>query len=223
LSRPVFVINFKNYGEILGDRSISLATTAEEVCRGLQLDLIVAPPAPMLRAVVERVRVPVFGQAVGDQQEGKSTGAVIPESLKAAGCAGAIVNHSESRLPEATIRQLIPRLKAQGLASCLCCEDAREVATLASLAPEMLAVEPPELIGGGVAVSQAKPDLLLETSRSAGDAGFRGILLCGAGIVTGEDVRAATRLGMGGILVASSVVRSKDWAGKVGELATALL
>lgn len=223
MSSPVFVINFKNYGEILGDRAIKLAAAAEGACAGLSIELILAPPVPMLRSVAERVSVPVFSQAVTDQQEGKSTGAIIPESLKAAGCAGSIINHSESRLPRETLAHLIPRMRALGLASCVCGEDATEIASLSSLRPEMLAVEPPELIGGGIAVSQARPDLLLETSKSAREAGFRGRLLCGAGIVSGEDARAASRLGMDGILVASSVVRAADWASKIRELAAALL
>ena len=54
-------------------------------------------------------------------------------------------------------------------------------------------------------------------------AGYAGRLLCGAGIVTGEDARAAVNLGIDGILVASSVVRSKDWESKIRELAAALL
>ena len=94
---------------------------------------------------------------------------------------------------------------------------------MSAFAPEYLAVEPPELIGSGIAVSQARPELLRDTVASARGAGYSGRLLCGAGIVSGEDVRTAVRLGMDGILVASSVVKSKDWRAKVRELAAALL
>ena len=106
-----------------------------------------------------------------------------------------------------------------GLASCVCGGDAAEVALISTTSPDLLAVEPPELIGGGIAVSQARPELLLETARAVRRAGFAGRLLCGAGIVTGTDVRAAIELGMDGVLVASSVVRSDDWRAKVFELA----
>jgi triosephosphate isomerase len=47
-------------------------------------------------------------------------------------------------------------------------------------------------------------------------------LLCGAGIVSGEDVAAAVRLGTKGVLVASSVVKASDWTAKLKELATAM-
>jgi triosephosphate isomerase len=48
-------------------------------------------------------------------------------------------------------------------------------------------------------------------------------VLCGAGIVSGDDARAATELGARGILVASSVVKATDWEAKIRELASALL
>jgi triosephosphate isomerase len=223
LSRPVFIINFKNYSEALGSGAVRLAETAEKVSRDVGVTLIVAPPMTEVGSVAAVVEIPVFSQNVGNQQEGKSTGAIIPEALKASGCTGSIINHSESRVPPETVRGVIPRMKRLGLSSCVCGEDAGEIARMAALSPEFLAVEPPELIGSGIAVSQARPELILETITSARGAGYQGKLLCGAGIVTGEDVRAAMRLGMDGILVASSVVKSKDWGSKIKELAAALL
>jgi triosephosphate isomerase len=223
LSGPVFIINFKNYSEALGDGAIRLAMTAETVSRDLRVEFIVAPPVPKISSVVAAVRIPVFSQSVGNQQEGKSTGSIIPEALKASGCVGSMINHSELRVPLETVRDVIPRMKTLGLSSCVCGEDAAEVVRMAAFSPEYLAVEPPELIGTGIAVSKVRPELIRETVGSARGAGYEGKLLCGAGIVTGEDARAAVKLGMDGILVASSVVKSKDWESKIRELAAALL
>jgi triosephosphate isomerase len=36
------------------------------------------------------------------------------------------------------------------------------------------------------------------------------IILCGAGLTVGEDVRAALKLGTQGVLVASGIVKAKD-------------
>jgi triosephosphate isomerase len=223
LNRPVFLINFKNYREILGEGAMRLAADAQLAAEGLDIELIIAPPVPSLSAVAAVSRLRVFSQSVGNQNEGKSTGAIIPEALKASGCSGSIVNHSESRLSPETIRVLVPRMKGLGLSSCVCGEDTGEIVSLAALDPEYLAVEPPELIGSGIAVSNARPELLRETVKSARGAGYSGKLLCGAGIVSGDDASAAMRLGMDGVLVASSVVKSKDWGAKVRELATALM
>ena len=223
MRRPVLLINFKNYGEVLGQGALRLAATAETVSRRFELDLIVAPPVPMLSQVAASVKVPVFSQAVGDRQEGMSTGATIPEALKAAGCSGSIINHSESRVSLETVANVVPRMKRLGLSSCVCGEDASEVARMAGFAPEFLAVEPPELIGSGIAVSQARPELLRDTVASARGAGYAGRLLCGAGIATGRDAGVAMSLGMDGVLVASSIVKSRDWESKITELARGLL
>ncbi len=67
------------------------------------VELILAPPVPSLSAVAAVSRLRVFSQSVGNQNEGKSTGAIIPEALKASGCSGSIINHSESRLPFETV------------------------------------------------------------------------------------------------------------------------
>jgi len=223
LNRPVIIINFKNYEEILGHGAVRLATVAEEACRAIPVDLILAPPVPTLSEVAKATRVPVFSQGVVDGQEGKSTGAVIPEALKAAGCSGSIVNHSESRVSVEMVRRLLPRMQKLGLSSCVCAQDGAEAAEMARLAPEFVAVEPPELIGSGIAVSRARPELLQDALSSVRRTGYKGKLLCGAGIVTGEDVREARRLGMEGVLVASSVVKAKDWAARVRELAASLV
>jgi triosephosphate isomerase len=223
LTRPVLLINFKNYSEILGPGTLRLASAAQKAVEGLALELILAPPAPWLSAVASSASVPVFSQSVAEGSEGKSTGAIIPEALRGAGCRGSILNHSEAPLGEATLRSLVPRIRALGLASCVCGKDDQEVARLAALSPEYLAVEPPELIGSGTAVSRARPELLRDTVLAARSAGYRGSLLCGAGIVTGEDVRAAVGMGLEGVLVSSSVVKAKDWESKVRELASAML
>jgi len=222
LKRRVLLINFKNYSEILGEGAVRMAKAAQQACEGLDVELILAPPTPTLGVVAAATTALVFGQSVTNGQEGKSTGAVIPEALKASGCSGSIINHSESRLPAEVVRALIPRMNGLGLSSCVCGEDAGEIVRMSLFAPEYLAVEPPELIGSGIAVSQARPDLLRETVASARGAGYSGRLLCGAGIVSGDDARTAVRLGMDGVLVASSIVKSKDWRTKVGELAGAL-
>jgi triosephosphate isomerase len=94
--------------------------------------------------------------------------------------------------------------------------------TLARLEPDYIAVEPPELIGSGVAVSKARPGLVSQTVSRVKDTGFRGKILCGAGIVSGGDVKRAVELGADGVLVSSSVVKARNWPSKIEELAHSL-
>src|SRR5689334_2813471 len=99
MAARTFIVNFKNYPEILGEDSLRLARAAERAGRSAGIDMVVAPPNPMLHTIASSVKIPVFAQRADFGEQGKSTGATIGESLKAAGCAGSILNHSESRIP----------------------------------------------------------------------------------------------------------------------------
>jgi triosephosphate isomerase (TIM) len=216
------ILNFKNYSSIQGKGSLKLARAAERVAKEVRATIIVAPPTPLLGLVASKVGIEVFGQSVGSSIGEKTTGSVLPEAIKAAGASGTILNHSEARLRSSEIPMMVQRLKRLGLKTCLCARDSKEVASMASLGTEYLAVEPPALIGSGVAVSKAQPRLVESSVRGARGAGYRGKILCGAGIVDGRDVKRAVELGVDGVLVASSVVAARNWASKIRELSLSL-
>jgi triosephosphate isomerase (TIM) len=217
------IINFKNYPEVLGEGSVSLARVAEEVSRDIKANIIVSPPLPMMGLVSRSVGIPVYSQTVGKESGDKTTGAITLESVKGAGAKGTILNHSESRLNPSDLERLVPTLTRNGLEVCLCAESAKEAGRLGRLAPTFLAVEPPELIGSGVSVSRARPDAIRDTLAAARESGYRGQVLCGAGIVDGADVTKAVELGAEGVLVASSIVKAKEWRSKVAEIAGSLI
>jgi len=216
------VVNFKNYPEILGAGSVRLAQAVQRVSDSVGVEAIVAPPPPMLALVASSTRVKVYSQTVGSKSGDKTTGEILPEAVKAAGASGTILNHSESRRPPSELRALLPRLAGMGMGVCLCSQTAGEAARLAALKPKYLAIEPPELIGSGIAVSKARPELVQRTVAAVRRVGYEGEILCGAGIVSGEDVTKAVELGVDGVLVASSVVKAADWESKVNELARSL-
>jgi triosephosphate isomerase len=81
---------------------------------------------------------------------------------------------------------------------------------VAELKPYALAVEPPELIGTGRAVSKVDPSIVEDTVKEVKRVDKECVVLCGAGVTNGEDVRAAIDLGADGVLLASGVVKAKD-------------
>jgi triosephosphate isomerase len=107
--------------------------------------------------------------------------------------------------------------------SVVCVKDVQEAAKYAKINPTYIAIEPPELIGSGKAVSTERPELITRAVRAVKAAKNNTKLLCGAGIVTGEDVRKAIELGSKGILVASGIVKAKDWNKIVDEFAKSML
>ncbi len=217
------VVNFKNYPEVRGEGSIRLAHAVKKVSDESGVEGIVCPPVPMISLVAAKVEIRVYSQTVGSTVGDRTTGALLPEAAKAAGAMGTLLNHSESRMPRHDLQRLVPRLEGLGMEVCLCSQTTKEAVELAPLAPKYVAIEPPELIGSGVAVSRARPGLVEDTVSSLREAGYAGKILCGAGIVSGEDVAKAVELGADGVLVASSVVKAKDWETKVLELARSLM
>ncbi|MCS7116086.1 MAG: triose-phosphate isomerase [Nitrososphaerota archaeon] len=222
LRTPLFLINFKNYSEVLGERAIRLAKSAESVARDLNVEIAIAPPIPTLALVAKSVSIPIFAQHVDPEKMGSTTGAIVPEVVKSIGCIGSLINHSEKRIPPSRIQETVKRLKDLGMYSMVCARTPEEVALFTSYDPEFVAIEPPELIGSGIAVSKARPEVITESVEIAMKVNKNVKIVCGAGIVAKEDVDAALRLGSRGILVASGIIKSSNWEEKIRELAEPL-
>jgi triosephosphate isomerase len=92
----------------------------------------------------------------------------------------------------------------------VCTNNAGVSVAVAALKPDIVAVEPPELIGTGIPVSKAKPEVVSGTVKLVKKINPETVILCGAGITAGEDVAAALKLGTKGVLVASGIVKAKD-------------
>ena len=107
--------------------------------------------------------------------------------------------------------------------SIICVKDIVEVKNNVKLNPDFIAIEPPELIGSGKAVSKEKPELIAKAADIVNKSKNKTKLLCGAGIVSGEDVAKAIKLGSKGILVASGIIKAKDWSKIISEFAKALV
>jgi triosephosphate isomerase (TIM) len=160
----------------------------------------------------------VLAQHADPEPAGAYTGRVVAESIRAAGARGSLVNHSERPLSPETALQVVGRLRGLGLVPIVCARDLTEARLLAAGRPAYLAVEPPELIGGEVSVSTARPGLVAETVAAVHTISPETIVLCGAGVHSGSDVRAALALGTEGVLVASAVAKAGDPEAAIDEL-----
>ncbi|MGD0330206.1 MAG: triose-phosphate isomerase [Nitrososphaeria archaeon] len=222
LSTPVLIINAKNYLESSGERGIKLAKSAESVAKELGVNIIIAPPTPLIYTVVKAVDIPVYAEHVDISKVGSTTGFIVPELVKDMGAAGSIINHSEHQLPVNIVAQTVERLKQLGMGTVVCAVDHNKTKIFAEMNPDAVAVEPPELIGSGIAVSKARPEVITDSLKAVRAARSMSKLICGAGIVTGEDVKKALELGAEGVLVASGIVKAADPEAKILELAEQL-
>jgi len=207
---PLILVNFKTYLEATGRRAVRLAKLAEEVTHECDVCIAVAPQFTDIYRMAQEVDVPIFAQHMDFVEPGSFTGHVLPESIKEAGAVGTLINHSERRLKLADIDATIARTREVDLLSVVCANNAAVSAAASALKPDQIAVEPPELIGTGIPVSKAKPEVVTGTVELIKRINPDVVVLCGAGITRGEDVAAALRLGTEGVLVASGVVKAKD-------------
>jgi triosephosphate isomerase len=218
----MFIINCKNYEEIAGNKIIRLAKIIEKVSKKYNIKIALAPPNHLLTKVTE-ISIPVLAQHVDNTKVGNTTGFMIPELLKASKIVGSLINHSEHRIPPNDIKELVLRLRKLKMISIVCVRNIAEAQKYAKLNPSYIAIEPPELIGSGKAVSKEKPELITKAVTAVKKANNSTKLLCGAGIILGEDVEKTIQLGAKGILVASGIIKSKNWEKTIIEFSKAMI
>jgi triosephosphate isomerase (TIM) len=207
---PVIVVNLKTYPEASGKSALNISRIAESIVNETGRKIIIAPPQTDLALVCSSVSIPVFSQHVDNVKPGNTTGFVPPEGVKAAGAKGTIINHSEHRLVHADIEELVERCKALGLVTIVCTNNVRVSRAAAMFHPDYVAVEPPELIGGSVSVTDANPEIVSGTASAIRSVAPTVGILTGAGVKTGRDVAKAIELGTDGVLLASGVAKAKD-------------
>jgi len=216
----MFVINCKNYEEISGDKIIKFIKIAEKVSKKYKVKIAISPPQHLI-GLVANSSIQILAQHIDDSKVGSTTGFVIPELLKKSKVRGSLINHSEHRISSKEIQKLVLKLKELKMTSIVCVKDVAEVKKYVELNPDYIAIEPPELIGSGKAVSKEKPELIAKAAKAVKNTNTK--LLCGAGIVSGEDVTKAVELGSKGILVASGIIKAKNWNKIISEFAEALV
>ena len=89
----------------------------------------------------------------------------------------------------------------------------KEAIKAEKLKPDFLIYEPPELVGGKVSVSSAKPQIVKNLSEKMHMA-----FLVGAGIHNKKDVKTAMELGASGFAISSAVVLAKNPTIKLREI-----
>ncbi len=210
LKEPVIAINFKTYAQATGEGALAIAKAAEKVWRETGVTIVVAPQLVDLYRIAQEVEVPVFAQHIDPIKPGSHTGHVLPEAVKEAGAVGTLLNHSENRMILADLEASIRRAEEVGLMTMVCSNNPAVSAAVAALGPDYVAVEPPELIGTGIPVSKAKPEVITNTVELVRRVNPEVRVLTGAGISTGEDVKKALELGSVGVLLASGVTKAKN-------------
>ena len=216
----VIITNFKTYESAIGSEALDLAILHAKVMQETGVSMGVAVQTTDIGRIAAAVNIPVFAQHIDPVGFGSYTGHVLPEAVKAAGAYGTLLNHSERRIVKDgdfdLLKASIKRAKEVGLYVVVCAETPEEGGEIAKLGPDLVAVEPPELIGGDISVSTAQPEVVRGAVELIGSEKT----LVGAGVKNAEDVRISIKLGASGVLLASGVTKADDPESVLRDLAS---
>ena len=205
----MIVLNLKTYDKTI-EKSMYFTEIASEVVKDTGVRIVVCPPSPFLKDCTEKFS-DIFAQHADAEAPGAFTGSVPAEALKKIMVKGSLVNHSERKIqPLGQVKTIVDRLHQNSLESLVCAESADEAGKIAHFSPSFIAVEPPELIGSGISVSNARPEVVTATIDAVKNIDSKIPVLCGAGVSNAEDVRNALKLGTDGVLLASAFVKADD-------------
>ena len=210
MDTPIVILNYKTYLESSGMNALELAHDLESAANESGITMVASPQAADIYRISEETSLPIFAQHIDPISPGGHTGSSLINTLIDAGVSGSLINHSENRMKLADIDEVVKLCKANEIESCVCTNNIETSKAVATLAPDAVAVEPPELIGTGIPVSQAQPEVVEDTVKEVKAINKNIKVLCGAGITTGDDMKAAMDLGADGVLLASGIIKAES-------------
>lgn len=206
IKTPIVILNFKTYLESSGENALNLAKDIESAAIESGITMAAAPQATDIFRITQETDIPILAQHIDPINPGGHTGSNLIDCMIESGINGTLLNHSEKRMKLSDIDEVIKSSKERDVFSVVCTNNIETSVAAATLNPEFVAVEPPELIGSGIPVSQAEPEIVEGTVAKVKKINKKTEVLCGAGISTGDDMRAALDLGASGVLLASGII-----------------
>jgi len=205
--KPIIVVNFKTYKQ--GKSVLKLAKAIEKVGKGI----IIGVQASDIEEIAKKTKLKVYAQHVDYFNPGRETGFIIPEAVKFDKAEGTFLNHSEHKLSFKVLKKTIKKCQEIKLKTLVFASSLKEAKKTSRLKPDYLVIEPPELVGGKISISKAKPGLIKNISKK-----LKMKFLVGAGIHSKEDVAISLKLGASGIAVSSAITKAKNPVKKLREL-----
>lgn len=218
LEPPFFEIGPKNY--LYGDEILALARVADEAASKYDVRVIFTSPYANIEKVAASVKhVKVFAPHMDDICVGRGLACVLPESMKAAGAVGVMLNHAEHPLCTSTLIHTLKRGRDLNLMTIVCADSMYEMKAVAQLHPDLMVAEPTELIGTGEAVDLSyvskSCEAIMQIDPNIG-------ILVGGGISSGEDVYNVIMGGADATGSSSGIIKAKNPEAMIYEMLGAL-
>jgi triosephosphate isomerase len=211
----MIVLSLKTYRQSSGDRVIKLAKIAEKVQQSTRVPVILCAQPFDIYRLTQTVKLDIWAQHLDPIDPDRHSGWLSPYSARLAGATGTVINHAEHPLDFKTIQATVKKSKQYGLKTLVITDTFALAKKVDALKPDYLAFEYSNLIGGKLAMIEADPAMVKKVIDMASVP-----VIVGAGIQTGDHARQTVKLGGGGVILASAVVKAKNQAATLRDLAS---
>lgn len=211
IATPFFEIGPKTF--LTRRELLEVALAAARAGQRHQVDVILTPPA--LDIEIVKAAAPdlwIFAQTVDTARPGRSTGAITPEALRAAGADGVMLNHAERPLPNDRIHLALNRAAEAGLRTMICVDGLHEAQLFARHHPDIILAEPHRLIG--TAHDNERPWIPVINDAVASTSP-RTLVLHAGGVSNATDVTRLIAQGAAGTGCTTAIVAASDRANAV--------
>ncbi len=217
IQAPFFEVGPKAY--LYGQDALELAQVAEEASLKSGVSVIYTPQLTDLALISRKVQhLYLCAQHMDALRPGKGQGSILPEAVRAAGATCVMLNHAEHPMTVAALRAAIERAREVGLWSIACADSITEAQAVAAMSPDILVVEPSELIGTGVTSDE---QLISASTRAVKEINPEIQVLQGAGISNADDVYRTIFAGADATGSSSAICKAADPAKMLREMLAA--
>ena len=201
---PFLIVNPKSY--LYDSDSLDLALASDKAAKETGVQVFFTCPYADIRLIRENTEnVIVTAQHMDSLRPGRGMGAVLPESLKAAGADALFLNHAENPLTVNELYKCINRAKELDMVTVVCADSVTEGAALAVMDPDIILCEPTDLIGTG---QVADDSYTIEAVNRIKAINPRVSIMIASGVSTPDDVYNVIKLGADGTGATSGILKA---------------
>ncbi len=206
LRTPYFETGIKCY--IYGQDEIDYAQQCEKAAVKYDIDVLFISSYTNIKTLAERFpHLFIIAPYMDNIYPGRGMGMVLPESLKAAGAHGVVINHCEKPMTLGNIKGCVDRCRELGLLSFVCANTTEEAMAVAQFHPDIMNPEPAELIGTGQSADMRYVTRTVEAVKRI-DANI--LTEIAAGITRPEDVYNYIMAGSDAAGAASGILKAAN-------------
>ncbi len=216
---PFLFVNPKSY--LYGEESLKLAQACDRISKETGVMIFFTCPYTDIRMIAEKTEhIIVTAQNMDPLTPGRGMGAVLPESLAAAGAKAVVLNHAENQKTLSELYACINRAHDLGMLTIVCADSTTESKAAAELGTDVILSEPTALIGTG---QTADVSYTIDCVREIKAVNPEVKVMIASGITTGEDCYKVVVNGADGSGSTSGIVNAPSREGRVEEMVQAVL